>query len=76
MILLVNEPPPVPSLVFESVMVGLAVVLQHIPRSVTITAQSPLMLPPENAEVKVIEEIPVVVTVGNTAPAVKEISLP
>ena len=62
--LLVNKPVPDPSVVFEFVIVGLAVVLQHTPRTVTNDPQSEVTFPPETAVVVVIDEIAVVVTEG------------
>lgn len=57
-------------------MVGPDEVLQHTPRAVTSALQSPEIVPPEDADVEVIEEIEVVVIAGRAAPVVKERSAP
>lgn len=59
-----NKPEPVPSLVSASAMVGLAIVLQHIPREVTEDPPLLAMFPPLVAVVVVIDVIAVVVKVG------------
>jgi len=63
--LLANRPVPVPSVVFESEIVGLAVVLQQTPLTVTDAPPSEVIFPPEKALVCVISLIDVVVTVEN-----------
>lgn len=74
--LLVNAPEPVPSLVFGSAVVGLAVVLQHTPLAVTDAPPSDTMLPPLLAVVSVIDVTSVVVIVGVVGAVLKSISLP
>ena len=74
-ILLVNGD-VVPSVVLELAVVGPVVVLQHTPCAVTAEPPIAVTVPPELAEVPVIEVIAVVVTVGATANVVKVISLP
>jgi hypothetical protein len=61
---LVNEPVPVPSEVFESAMVGLAAVPQQTPRAVTADVPSDEISPPEAAVVSVTDVTAVVLTVG------------
>jgi hypothetical protein len=63
-ILLVNEPVSLPLVVLLSAVVGLAEVLQHTPRAVTLSPPSEVTLPPPDAVVEVIEVIVAVVTVG------------
>ena len=75
MILLVNTPVPVPSVVLLSAVVGLSDVLQHTPRAVTVSPPSSVTLPPESAVVSVMFVIAVVVTVGAES-AVNETWLP
>jgi len=75
-IVLVKEPPPAPSEVFEFAVVGLTDVLQQIPRTVTDAAQSPVILPPDVAPDDVIRVTVVVVTEGRTAAVVKVTSEP
>ena len=75
-ILLVNDPPPVPFVVLELEVVGAGEVFQHTPCAVTAEAQVPVTLPPEEAVVDVIAEIDVVPTDGVTAPVVNGISAP
>jgi hypothetical protein len=76
-ILLVKEPVPVPSVVFEPDTVGLAVVAQHIPLEVMAPPPSSIIFPPETALVAVIEFSAAVVIVGTTiAPVVNETSCP
>jgi hypothetical protein len=50
--------------VFESAVVGLTEVLQHIPRAVTVVPPSEVTLPPEDAEIDVIADKAVVETAG------------
>ena len=60
-----NVPIPAPSVVLvDKAMVGFAVVLQQIPRTVTAAPPSLLTVPPLLAKVLVIADIGVVVTVG------------
>lgn len=75
-ILLENEPEPVPSIVFESAMVGFADVLQQAPLAVTPVLHSPEIFPPDDAVVEVMADISVVLTVGKIVLVVNEISLP
>jgi hypothetical protein len=60
----VKLPVPVPSEVFELLVVGLAVVDQQIPLAVMEPPPSVIIFPPEAAVVKVIEVIAVVVSVA------------
>jgi hypothetical protein len=71
-------PVPDPLLIFELDVVGLLVVLQHIPRVVTAAPPSEITLPPEVAELKVRSDIAVVFTVDTEATVfvVKVRSLP
>lgn len=64
--LLENTPVPAPSEVLASAIVGLTVILQHTPRSVTTAPPSPETFPPLVALVDVVAEIVVVVTIGTT----------
>ena len=64
MILLVKLPAPVPSVVWLSLVVGLADVLQHTPLAVTDAPPSEVTFPPLEALFEVIEDTAVVVTVG------------
>ena len=57
-------------------MVGPEEVLQQTPRAVTDAAQSPLILPPDDADVEAITEIDVVEIDGVTVPVVNGISAP
>ncbi len=59
-----NEPRPLPSVVWLSVMVGLAEVLQQTPRAVTAVPFSAVTLPPEVAETLEMAVTAVVVTLG------------
>ena len=59
-----KEPVPVPSDVFESLVVGLAEVLQQTPLAVTDAPPSDEMFPPEDAVTEVIADTVVVVIVG------------
>ncbi len=74
--LLEYDPPPVLSEVLESAVVGFVEVLQHTPRSITSSEQSPDMVPPDEAEVDDIAEIAVVDIVGRTALVVNVRSAP
>ena len=78
MILLTKIPVPVPSKVFGFAIVGFGDVLQHVPRAVTVTPPSELIVPPLTADVNVIETTVAVVSTGKVAVAevVKLISLP
>ena len=68
MILLENDPVPVPSVVIvDRATVGLGLVLQHTPRAVTVRPPSLDMLPPLTAVVVVTPVMLVLVTVGNAA---------
>ena len=69
--LLVKVPGPVPSVVFELVVVGFCVVAQHTPRAVTAEPPSDVIFPPLVAVVEVIAEGAVVVSVGATEVVVK-----
>ena len=62
--LLVNVPVPVPSVVWLPVMVGLCEVLQQTPRAVTVAPPSAVTLPPQDAEEVVMEVTFPVVTEG------------
>ena len=75
-ILLVKLPFAAPSLVCESVIEGLCEVLQQIPLPVTADPPSDIIFPPDAAEVRVMMEAPVVVSVGTVASVVKVKSLP
>lgn len=76
MILLVNDPPPVPLIVFESLVTGDPVVFQHTPRAVTPSVQSPDTVPPEAAEVDVTDDMEAVDTEAGAEPVLNESSLP
>jgi hypothetical protein len=67
-IALVNAPVPVPSVVFELLVVGFAVVLQHTPRAVTVELPALVTLPPLVAVVAVTDVAEVLVTVGAVPP--------
>ena len=72
MILLVKAPVPVPLLVLVvSEMVGFVDVDQTTPLTVTEEPPSDVILPPDIADVSVIDEMLVVVRVGKFAPVVK-----
>ena len=73
---MLNEPEPVPLLVLFPFMVGLGEVLQHTPRSVTVALPSDVTLPPHTNEVGVIEVMVLVVTVGIVVAKVKLFSSP
>ncbi len=74
--LLVNDPVPVPSEVQLSLVSGSAVRLQHTPRDVTAEPPSSVTSPPLEAEVPVMADAAVVVTVGSMARVVKVRSAP
>jgi hypothetical protein len=59
----VKIPVPVPSVVFEFDIVGVAVVAQQTPLAVTAPPPSAVIFPPETAVVKVMEVTAVVVRV-------------
>lgn len=63
--LLEKMPVPEPSVVELFAVVGLVLVDQQIPLAVTDAPPSSLILPPDDADVKVIELTAVVVNVGN-----------
>ena len=65
--LLVNEPVPVPSVVFDPVIVGFADVPQHTPLAVIADPPSDVILPPEVKDDDVIADAAVVVRTGATA---------
>ena len=71
--LLVNDPVPVPSVNFVVLVVratvGAELVLQQTPLSVTVAPPSAVIMPPLVAVVEVINDIDVVVSVGNPAVA-------
>ena len=70
-------PVPVPSLVTELPIVGLAVVAQQTPLPVIVAPPLSKTFPPDIAVVDVIEVIAVVVSVGTTIwPDVNETSFP
>ena len=75
-ILLINVPLPLLSVVWLSLIVGLVAVSQQIPRAVTDAPPLSTTLPPEMAELSVILLTAVVVTVGKLAIVVNVISLP
>ena len=62
--LLVKLPIPLPSDVWLPLTVGLCDVPQHTPRAVTVELPSEVTLPPQMADVVVILETAIVVTVG------------
>ena len=65
--LLVKVPVPVPSVVLESEVVGLAEVLQQTPLAVTAAPPSEPIFPPDEAEVDVTEPGAVVVIDGRAS---------
>jgi hypothetical protein len=70
--LLINDPPPVPSVVLvASATVGLEDVLQHTPLAVTPAIQFPVIFPPDEAVVVVIADIAIVVMAGRTVAVVR-----
>ena len=77
---LANTPVPVPLIVLvDKAVVGFAVVLQHIPRAVTVAPPSLVTLPPLAAVIIVMAVVVAVVTVGKAVDVfvvVKLISLP
>ena len=64
---LMKIPEPAPSVVLLSAIVGVWLVLQQTPREVIAAPPSFVILPPLVAEVDVIDERSVVVTVDNIA---------
>ena len=62
-----NEPVPVPALVWLPEVVGLADVPQHTPRSLTAAPPSEVTSPPETADVLVMPVTSVVLTTGAAA---------
>jgi hypothetical protein len=62
--LLVNEPVPVPSVVCGPLTVGLWLVLQHTPRAVTVAPPSEVTSPPQVAVEEALLVATAVVTVG------------
>jgi hypothetical protein len=73
---LVKEPLATFSLVFEELIVGLAVVDQHTPLAVTVAPPFVVILPPLEAVVDVILVGVVVVTVGMLGDVVNVTSFP
>ena len=72
-----KTPVPVPSVVLELVIVGFAVVAQHVPLAVTAPPPSTVIFPPAVAVVNVIAVAAVVVSVGTTIEVVvNETSFP
>ena len=69
-------PPPLPSVVLLSEVVGFAEVHQQTPLAVTEAPPSEVMVPPLDALVEVIEDTAVVVIVGAVVEVVKGRSLP
>ena len=69
-IVLAKLPVGVPSVVLVSEIVGLAIVLQHIPLCVTVAPPLLVILPPDTAEVVFSELITVVAIVGTTTAVV------
>jgi hypothetical protein len=65
----VKLPVPLPSVVWESEIVGFEAVLQHTPLTVTEELPCEVTLPPPVAVVSVIFVIVVVVTVGGVSSA-------
>jgi hypothetical protein len=75
--LLTKTPVPVPSVVFELRVVGLAVIAQQTPLAVTVPPPSAVIFPPETAVVRPIEVTAVVVRVATPTEVVtNETSLP
>ena len=75
--LLTKTPVPVPSdVLVDSAVVGLADVLQHIPREVIVAPPSLVTLPPAVAVDDVMADAPVVVTEGKIANVVNVESPP
>ena len=67
----VNDPVPVPLLAWLPLVVGLWLVPQHTPRSVTVPPPLLVTLPPPVAEVEVMFITSLVVTVGSVTCSVK-----
>jgi hypothetical protein len=67
---LVYVPEPEPLAVLEFAVVGVPVVFQQTPLSITELAQFPDIVPPELAVVAVIPDAAVVVIVGEDTPVV------
>ena len=66
--LLTNIPVPVPSEVWESAVVGVWLVLQQTPRTVTVAPPSEVMFPPLVAEFEEMIVVLAVVNVGIEVP--------
>ena len=64
--LLMNDPVPEPSIVFEFAVVGEGEVFQHTPRDVTAASPSNVIFPPDTAVVVNIEVTVAVLRVGTT----------
>ena len=71
-----KPPEPVPSVVLPSLIVGLWLVLQQTPRTVTVAPPSLVILPPLVAIVDVIVDNAVVVIEGKAAVVVVVTSFP
>ena len=71
-----KEPEPVPSLVWLSVIIGLVLVFQQIPREDIGAPPSAVIFPPEAAEFDVTEVAAVVVSVGVLVLLVNVMSFP
>ncbi len=67
-IVLVNSPTPVPSVVLLSDVVGSSDVLQHTPRAVTSAPPSAITLPSIVADEDVIKYTSIVATIGRLSP--------
>jgi len=74
--LLVNEPDPVPWVVWELLVVGFAAVPQHIPRAVTGEPPSEVIFPPLFAVVAPISVTAAVVKTGLTERVLNVTSFP
>jgi hypothetical protein len=72
-ILLVKLPVPLSSDVLLLLVVGFTEVPQHTPLAVTDPPPSDVMLPPETADVDVIEVTAVVVTTGGVISSLQEV---
>ena len=69
MIFVLNEPTPLPSIIFvDKLTVGFGFTDQTIPRSVTLAPQSVVISPPVFTVVVVISVIGLVLTFGTNAP--------